>query len=690
MPKIVTWVMLATTLMLFPFESSASSCNNSQARTPYTVRDSDDALRLAKVVNCSGGSFDVNWVAHVVVEESIRVFGGTILNISGRADGTSLIDGDQRSIFHVNNATLHLLHVTIVNAAGYYGGGIAAIDSFVTVTSCTFSNNVGDAGGGMYLSGCYAEVDDSTFVNNTAVGGAIYVANSSLALEGSVYFVSNNAPPKWYGGAFVATDSNVSVPGDVTFEDNQADFGGAAVLIFGDLAVDGRMEFFRNNATFDGGGLYALEFAITILGAVVWEDNEAGSAAGALLLSDSEITSNSCTFVSNRGSLAGAMYTQNSEAHLKESTFLSNSAVSYGGAVILVNSTLELGDLALFENNSTPLVEDAWGGALYVSGSNVTMLGKVIFLANSAFSGGGIIASSGNLLVEGQALFMENQAINVGGAVYGEKSAMLITGNASWAYNDALFGAGVFLYLNSELIVPGHVSCSHNRALQGGAIWISEYTTIVILGSSTFESNQATDAGGALLVQHSVASFPGRTTFFNNSATNGGGVTAWWGGSLQVAGHVTFLENYALERGGAIAMLEGTYGAFGENVTMIGNRAGSSGGALYAEALASVDGLNITGVLFSSNYAAGDGGAITMLSVGVKENYAHIIRCQFADSEAAEAGGALFVAGGFMNISGSTFSRNIAGKSVSLPKHVPNRPGRRIQYDVNPNRNVIQ
>ena len=97
---------------------------------------------------------------------------------------------------------------------------------------------------------------------------------------------------------------------------------------------------------------------------------------------------------------------------------------------------------------------------------------------------------------------------------------------------------------------------------------------------------------------------------------------------------------------------------------MIGNEASSSGGGMHCE---SPTQLNLDGVQFESNYGGVSGGAMTTLLAGTERlaeteaKPASISNCSFSENTAGDAGGALFIGGGFVEISGSSFYYNAAG-----------------------------
>lgn len=80
--------------------------------------------------------------------------------------------------------------------------------------------------------------------------------------------------------------------------------------------------------------------------------------------------------------------------------------------------------------------------------------------------------------------------------------------------------------------------------------------------------------------------------------------------------------------------------------------------------------LSLDGVQFVSNYAGIGGGAITTLLAGTERvaetlaKPARISNCSFYDNTAGDTGGAFFIAGGFVDITNSTFTNNIAGDMI--------------------------
>eukprot|EP00903_Cladosiphon_okamuranus_P015420 g14243.t1 len=90
------------------------------------------------------------------------------------------------------------------------------------------------------------------------------------------------------------------------------------------------------------------------------------------------------------------------------------------------------------------------------------------------------------------------------------------------------------------------------------------------------------------------------------------------------------------------------------------NSAGGPGGGMY---LAAAYELRIENARFSSNSAQTNGGALALVSVGtagVDGEYAQILNSSFGENEAGNTGGAVYIAGGFVDFNRSNFEGNTA------------------------------
>ncbi|CAM9706213.1 unnamed protein product [Ascophyllum nodosum] len=258
--------------------------------------------------------------------------------------------------------------------------------------------------------------------------------------------------------------------------------------------------------------------------------------------------------------------------------------------------------------------------------------------------------------------FSNNVAVHSGGAIYGEFGTLVIVNRSVlWKSNSAPLGAAVRLYHFCPFTILGSAAFTNNSGYQGGAVWLSELSKMRTLGSVTFDGNSALAEGGALLVYNGSAQFMAGSTvsFSNNSADSGGAVQQFTGGRISIEGRASFTYNTAIRGGAIILATETTFTVTGE-VTMFENVASSSGGAMYCEATTS---LELYNTKFLSNYAGSTGGAVTTLSAGSSNRIATFTACSFDNNTVQDAGGAMFIAGGFVGINGSIFTGNSAGRT---------------------------
>ena len=112
-------IYVATHVLVLSFavwRSAAMPCTTWKNSLPARVDDTSAATQLAEALNCSGGSFDVEWVGLVEITQPIRVMNGTTLTVSGAPDGSSIIDGaNETSHFEVSQSRVEgvILHQTI-------------------------------------------------------------------------------------------------------------------------------------------------------------------------------------------------------------------------------------------------------------------------------------------------------------------------------------------------------------------------------------------------------------------------------------------------------------------------------------------------------------------------------------------------------------------------------------------------
>ncbi len=518
--------------------SAAPPCS-AEVQQTWTVETSDHAEALAASINCSGGSFEVEWRGRVVVDETIYVVDGTVLTVNG-ADGAdgAWIDGNFATrLFTVVNASLRLNDVSLTSGASVGGGAIAAAGSDLTFNRTNFfGNRATGYGGAVFVSGASTVTcaGGGTFANNSAEirGGAMHVADGSTVWCGASW-VSNTAN---YGGALNVEDSSrVSWEDEAVFAFNTATNGGALFVKGASTSWGGATDFSSNTAERKGGAVFASDSTVSWSSTTIFANCAVSSygTGGAMDLEESVVSwSGSTEFVANYGGIGGAIYTQNGTSISWNGTseFTLNVAEDWGGVVgswpldsAVGNeetSTLSVNGLTTFSNNSC----GASGGAIAFLGGLALSIGAadVSFINNSADLAGGAVFLSGTGVgpVFPGVSFVSNSA-QVGGAVSSVASGNSLEGGA---FNPTTFERCRFV--------------DNHAAATGGAVESAGGRDSFV--SSGFRGNKA-GTGGALRLAGIVDM--DNCSFVENLSDHGEGTAVSNVGSILAMENISFSGN---------------------------------------------------------------------------------------------------------------------------------------------------
>jgi len=279
-----------------------------------------------------------------------------VRNLAGRGGGISSRSG---AVLNVRN-TLFSGNLATVEGGG---GAISAIDSSITVESCTFTDNEAwEAGGAILLSSSSdATITACDFVNNvTASGGALYIYSFDTTIT-ACNFVSNVAVD---GGALYISSPDVEVVA-CSFQSNTADEGGA---IFSSIWTDSTVSdtVFRDNAALRGGCLYNASNASVTLTNCSLDSNWADETGGGIYSDWATWRVERCRFIQNTALLlgGGGIYSLNSDGVAASTAFLGNWTMGAGGAAYATGGGSDIiVDNCTIVANSADLV----GGAFYAS-----------------------------------------------------------------------------------------------------------------------------------------------------------------------------------------------------------------------------------------------------------------------------------------------------------------------------------
>ena len=453
-------------------------------------------------------------------------------------------------------------------------------------------------GGCVLIHGNNTKIQDSAFLNCWAAGhgGAISIANMSAAVSLKAISISQSKAAQ--GGGIWSRGTLVLYNCSLTF--NNASLDGGGIYIQGPGAfLTARRTIIGNNTAYSGcgGGIAMMVRNVSVTdcpvqelvtldgGSVLLDDcqmhkNWAASWGGAIFLQDRfvlliEGKGNGTQLGMNAASRGGAIFALFSHIAISgNATFAANSAVGLGdGGALYLRCSCHVnidGDI-LFENNTSFMEYEGYGGAMLVSDSTLLEIsGNVSFVSNQALAGyggaiflqkGAVCNISGNfrfvqnlangggamslcfggtVYFSGDVQFLDNEA-QVGGALDVESASLVsITGRMYVAGNRCVPPSSVVEYFTGTSLLwattggavytqfayfvsSGNFSLENNTADQGGAIFASGALELTLSGSASFRNCSAT-SGGAFFIQSSSILFKGETRFEGNVAESGGGM----------------------------------------------------------------------------------------------------------------------------------------------------------------------
>eukprot|EP00904_Undaria_pinnatifida_P003224 jgi/Undpi1/12902/HiC_scaffold_7.g02568.m1 len=594
---------------LFDCNLSASSVTSApcpaDGQRAWVVEDTAQARALAEGVNCSGGSFEVIWEGDVVVDKTIYVVDGTVLNITGAPGKISSMVGSSTSrLLTVVNASVRVTGISLSYGVATVGGAIAAVRSNLTLDGTTFVGNTATGHGGAIYA---ADSSSISFVGNVNVfygntagidGGAVFLSESSCS-GGNTTFLNNTAGDDG-GAVMVAERSTLSWDGSAIYRGNRAGgAGGAMCSRQGSMAFWNTVATFASNSAEGSSGAIALKRGsnATWHGEITFETNTARHFGGALhVRDDSHVSWNATTvFRGNHAGFSGGgiRLTFSSSAVWTGTTkFVENVAADGGGAIMIIS-----GCNILFDGNTTFSVNEAdatRGGAVIVSDYSVAIFdGDTAFSVNTAGRGGAVFAEfSSNLYFRSKTVFVGNVAASEeipgsfpsGGALYVLNSTATFSGETMFTANQAM-GAGGAVYIFAFAVSwTGRSSFDKNSGGDLGGAVSCFSSTVVVEGDTTFHGNTA-DSGGGLHIHESTVTWSGVADFKNNSAYSGGAVAAWDNSDVSWSGKITLVNNHDYGEiggsGGGFAVFNRARVSLSGQALFANNSAHSLGGALH-------------------------------------------------------------------------------------------------------------
>lgn len=395
----------------------------------------------------------------------------------------------------------------------------------------------------------------------------------------------------------------IKLTDDINMEGTITVPAGATVMITdnGNAVTLLRDETMTSGAFFDIPDSAKLGLQGTVEGNLILDGNNANvevtEASSSLLTNKGELYVQKAVLQNNYSSGAtlkacygGLIYAPNGIVNVTDSV-LSGGYATNGGAIFISGAQVTLTDTEI--SNCTA---SASGGAIRYQGGILKINGGSV--KNNTGSAGGAIATDNGVILTVEGTIFEANATTGGhgGAITMTNSCTLEATNVTFRENHtegngSYYGGALALNVGTtanleSCVFDGNYS-SHEGNNNGGAIYAGKETQVTVSGTSEFKNNHADTNGGAIYGNNDAKIVVGEgTTFTKNTAANGG---------------AAYVIGYTLEISGA---------EFNEN------GATGSGGAFYVKPGDTDTILTISGSTFTKNTSDGYGGVINVAGAG--------------------------------------------------------------------------
>lgn len=331
----------------------------------------------------------------------VRVSPGADVQLSGLTlrDGlaterVTIGDSDRRKDSHiagggllVEEASIALTRVDIVDNEGAVGGGVMLHDATASFEQVLISGNGAGFGGGLFSNASDVTLLETHFIANTSSqdGGGFYVLGGAVDGEG-LQLIANESG---YGGGGLVEDAvltlldsdftaNAAESGGglflylselsgsgVTFADNEASYGGGLYKQSSDATLDASA-FVGNRASQGGGFIISSDGGLSLSGATI-QENAATYGGGGLLYSTGDVTVEGSLLEGNEAAEGAGVYVYYSDLSVRDTAFTGNTAALAGGGLVIDASTLQVDRCDFADNLTDDTYEfttedsDVWG-----------------------------------------------------------------------------------------------------------------------------------------------------------------------------------------------------------------------------------------------------------------------------------------------------------------------------------------
>ena len=636
----------------------------------------------------SGGAISVTTnvetltAANVIITQAV-ISGNTATNGNGGAIAAAGDVAVSSSVIAGNEAT-----------AGN-GGAISAtgVSSTVEVTNSGLGNNTAGGNGGAIsasgTTGAVSVINSSLGLNTASGNGGAIAAGGAVNVSSSSVLVSNSAT-SGNGGAITA-GGNVTITNSGLAGNTASGNGGAISATGATSAVEVTNSGLATNTAGGSGGAISVTgatSAVEVTNSVLAFNTATTGNGGSVSITGSTSTvsiTNTGLGYNTAGGDGGAIAATGatSAVQITDSSIAENIAGNNGGGIS------SGGQVTIGSNSSTPVNAPTTGStnsalaavttseaseSTFSASTSISLtLGSNVY---STSAGQGNSGSSDSATNPSGSIMFKNTAASGNGGAISAKGEVTVTSGSNIYNNTASVNGGAISAVGQVAVAASTVSSNTATTGNGGAI--STLAGVAISDTSTVSSNTAELSGGAVSAGGEVT--VSASTLNYNAATEGSG------GAISAEGTVTisnseFTENEAGYEGGAISSASEVITTKANNSSEKTNFTDNSadiGGAIYAG-----DSVDISDAKFENNIAEEAGGAIFIAPESEQKSSINdstfdsnhggirggaivgssgklvINNSEFIDNTSWFFGGAV-VHGGALEVSGSTFTGNIA------------------------------
>ena len=531
-------------------------------------------------INCDGiGSFTFYNVTRIEISNLAFVGCGenTLQEINLLTVYNTLYQGynDSGAALLLSNSIADIISSSFVSNTGTYrfplddfffqgddykqvGGAIAAYQSELWITECSFLGNSAEVGGALFIEESNVMIENTVFDSNFAkphinnnqafiTGGVMVIYSYSYASIQNSTFYNSSGLTRLQGVVLLSSKSVMSVHGCI-FSTSK----GSVFDIVKSNLTDYNSIYEHNKGTF-GAVTYAR-----------WNSN---------------VTYINCQFLNNRAySQGGVLYADHYCSLILKHCDLNHNTAIYGGAINVVFSTVYAED-SMFHNQASTI-----GSAIRAATSNV-VINRTLFFNNSA-------ADTGVLYIGSSSVSLISTAIinNSANSLKGTTKGILYAASSTIQTSQHFIISGNFLDEDANIVYLDESTCEFNGRFtffSNSGSFLAINSWIVFHGYTRFQNCSylhdyvTVENGGAITLIDSTVYFTRETEITGNHAKkNGGGMHAT-GSTVHMAGETIIAENTADKSGGGVYLFQSKLNCIHE-CTFSGNTAMKSGGAIHA------------------------------------------------------------------------------------------------------------